>query len=74
MLSAIYLLAYVSLGAVSLLLGAVATAHGLAFAVNLGAGVIALFSVITVALVAMTRAPVRQRKQVINAGRQDLAK
>jgi predicted SnoaL-like aldol condensation-catalyzing enzyme len=55
-LSAIYLLAYVSLGAVSLLLGAVATAHGLGFAVNLGAGVIALFSVITVALVARTRA------------------
>jgi predicted SnoaL-like aldol condensation-catalyzing enzyme len=54
-LSAIYLLAYVSLGAVSLLLGAVATAHGLGFAVNLGAGVIALFSVITIALVAMTR-------------------
>jgi hypothetical protein len=38
------------------LLGAVATAHGLGFAVNLGAGVIALLSVITVALVAMTRA------------------
>ena len=56
MLSAIYLLAYVSLGAVSLLLGAVATAHGLGFAVDLGAGVIALLSVITVALVAMTRA------------------
>jgi hypothetical protein len=55
-LSAVYLLAYVSLGAVSLLLGAVATAHGLGFAVGLGAGVIALFSVITVALVAMTRA------------------
>jgi hypothetical protein len=55
-LSAVYLLAYVSLGAVSLLLGAVATAHGLGFAVDLGAGMIALFSVITVALVAMTRA------------------
>jgi predicted MFS family arabinose efflux permease len=54
-LSMIYLLAYVSLGAVSLLLGAVATAQGLGFAVNLGAGVIALFSVITVALVAITR-------------------
>jgi hypothetical protein len=39
-----------------ILLGAVASAHGLGFAVNLGAGVIALFSVITVALVAMTRA------------------
>jgi hypothetical protein len=33
----------------------VATAHGLGFAVNLGAGVISLFSVFTVALVAMTR-------------------
>jgi predicted MFS family arabinose efflux permease len=54
-LSALYLLAYVSLGAVSLLLGAVATAHGLGFAVNLGAGMIALLSVITVALVATTR-------------------
>ncbi|MEA3135717.1 MAG: hypothetical protein QOG17_3563 [Gammaproteobacteria bacterium] len=55
-LSAIYLLAYISLGAVSLLLGAVATARGLSFAVDLGAGVIALLSLITVALVAMTRA------------------
>jgi MFS family permease len=54
-LSAIYLLAYVSLGAVSLLLGAVATARGLGFAVNLGVGVIALLSAVTVALVAMTR-------------------
>ena len=37
------------------LLGAVATAHGLSFAVNLGAGVIlALFSVVAVALVVMT--------------------
>jgi predicted MFS family arabinose efflux permease len=54
-LSTIYLLAYVSLGAVSLLLGAVATAHGLSFAVDLGAGVIALLSLITVALVALTR-------------------
>jgi MFS family permease len=54
-LSAIYLLGYVSLGAVSLLLGAVATAHGLGFAVDLGAGVIALLSAVTVALVAVTR-------------------
>jgi predicted MFS family arabinose efflux permease len=54
-LSMIYLLAYLSLGAVSLLLGAVATVDGLGFAVNLGAGVIALFSVITVALAAITR-------------------
>jgi predicted MFS family arabinose efflux permease len=50
-LSAVYLLAYVSLGLVSLLLGVVATAQGLGFAVDLGAGVIALFSVISVALV-----------------------
>jgi hypothetical protein len=54
-LSAIYLLAYVSIGVASLLLGVVATAYGLGFAVDLGAGVIALFSVISVALVAMTR-------------------
>jgi hypothetical protein len=54
-LSAIYLLAYVSLGAVSLLLGAVATAQGLGFAVDLGAGVIALLSAVTVALVTVTR-------------------
>jgi predicted MFS family arabinose efflux permease len=69
-LSALYLLAYVSLGAVSFLLGAVATAHGLGFAVNLGAGVIALFSVITVALVAMTRAG-RQDSQVRSASATD---
>jgi hypothetical protein len=69
-LSALYLLAYVSLGAVSFLLGAVATAHGLGFAVNLGAGVIALFSVITVALVAMTRAG-RQDLQVRSASATD---
>jgi MFS family permease len=55
-LSAIYLLAYLSRAAISLLLGAVATAQGLGFAVNLGTVVIALFSVITVALVVMTRA------------------
>jgi MFS family permease len=55
-LSAIYLLAYVALGAIAILLGAVATARGLGFAVNLGAGVIALFSAITIALVAVTRA------------------
>jgi MFS family permease len=54
-LSAIYLLAYVSLGGVALVLGAVATERGLGFAVNLGAGVITLLSVITVALIAMAR-------------------
>jgi hypothetical protein len=55
-LSAIYLLAYVSLGGVALVLGAVATESGLGFAVNLGAGVIALLSVITVALITMALA------------------
>ena len=55
-LSTIYFLAYVSLGAVSLLLGAVATARGLGLAVDLGAVVITLFSAITVALVTTTRA------------------
>jgi hypothetical protein len=60
-LSTIFLLAYVSLGTVSLLLGAVATAHGLGFAVDLGASVIALLSLITVALIAMTRAGFNER-------------
>jgi MFS family permease len=51
-LSALYLLAYLSMGVVALLLGAVATAWGLGFAIDIGAGVIALFSVATIALAA----------------------
>ena len=47
LLSAVYLLAYLSLGAVALILGAVATAKGLGLAVDLGAGAIAALSLTT---------------------------
>jgi hypothetical protein len=51
-LSALYLFAYLSQGAVALVLGVVATQRGLGFAVNLGAGVIGLLSTATIALLA----------------------
>jgi hypothetical protein len=51
-LSALYLLAYLSLGAVALVLGAVATAGGLDLAVDLGAGAIAALSLATLILAA----------------------
>ena len=47
-LSAVYLLAYLSLGIVALLLGIVATQRGLGLAVDLGAGVIVLLSLATI--------------------------
>jgi MFS family permease len=46
-LSALYLLAYLSMGTVALALGAVATASSLGLAVNIGAAVIALLSLAT---------------------------
>ncbi len=49
-LSGLYLLAYLSMGSMALLLGAVATARGLGLAVNLGAGAIALLSLATLIL------------------------
>jgi hypothetical protein len=61
-LSAIYLLAYLSLGGVALALGAVATARGLAFAVDLGSAIIAGFSLVTLALAMI---PNRERAAVI---------
>ena len=54
-LSAIYLLAYLSLGSVALVLGVVATARGLGLAVDLGAGVIAGLSLATLVLAALMR-------------------
>jgi len=54
-LSALYLLAYLSLGVVALLLGAVATAWGLGLAVNLGACIIAALSMTTIVLVTSAR-------------------
>jgi len=54
-LSAIYLLAYLSMGSVSLVLGMVATARGLGLAVELGAGVIAGLSLATLVFAASMR-------------------
>jgi hypothetical protein len=55
-LSALYLVAYLSLGTVALVLGAVATARGLDLAVDLGAGAIAALSLATLILAASIRA------------------
>jgi predicted MFS family arabinose efflux permease len=54
-LSALYLLAYLSMGAIAIVLGAVATAWGLALAVDLGAGAIAVLSLATLLLAASGR-------------------
>jgi predicted MFS family arabinose efflux permease len=54
-LSALYLLAYLSMGAVAIVLGAVATAWGLDLAVDLGAGAIAVLSLATLLLAASGR-------------------
>jgi hypothetical protein len=54
-LSALYLLAYLSMAAVALGLGVVATAKGLGLAVNLGTGVIAALSLATLLLAASMR-------------------
>jgi predicted MFS family arabinose efflux permease len=57
MLSALYLLSYLSMGATAIALGAVATASSLELAVDLGAGVIAILSLATLFLAATGRAP-----------------
>ena len=54
-LSALYLLAYLSMAAVALGLGAVATAKGLGLAVELGTGAIAALSLATLLLAASVR-------------------
>jgi MFS family permease len=54
-LSAVYLLAYLSISTVALVLGVVATARGLLVAVELGAGAIAMLSLATLVLVISTR-------------------
>jgi MFS family permease len=51
-LSALYLLCYLSMGAMALALGAIATARGLSLAVDLGAAAIILTNVATLVLVA----------------------
>jgi len=49
-LSALYLLAYLSMGVVAIILGIVATDWRFRLAIDLGAGVIAVLSVATLAL------------------------
>jgi predicted MFS family arabinose efflux permease len=49
-LSALYLLAYLSMGALALMLGAIATTRGLSLAVDLGAAAIILANVVTIVL------------------------
>jgi hypothetical protein len=49
-LAALYLLSYLSMGALALVLGAVATARGLGLAVDLGAAAIILMNVATLVL------------------------
>jgi MFS family permease len=59
-LSAIYLLAYLSMGSVALVLGMVATTRNLGVAVDLGAWVIAALSLATLVLAASLRGGERQ--------------
>jgi hypothetical protein len=54
MLSALYLLGYLSMGALALVLGAIATTMGLGFAVDLGAAAIVLMNFATIVLVITT--------------------
>ncbi len=54
-LSAIYLMSYLSMGTTAVVLGGVATANGLGLAVDLGAGIIAVLSLSTLLLAASGR-------------------
>jgi hypothetical protein len=53
-LAALYLLSYMSMGALALVLGAIATARGLSLAVDLGAAAIILMNVATLVLAGKT--------------------
>jgi hypothetical protein len=53
-LSALYLLGYLSMGALALVLGAIATARGLSLAVDLGAAAIILMNVATLVFATAT--------------------
>ncbi len=54
-LAALYLLSYLSMGALALVLGAIATARGLGLAVDLGAAAIILMNVATLVLATTTQ-------------------
>jgi MFS family permease len=53
--SALYLVGYLSMAALALVLGALATARGLGVAIDLGAAAITLMSLVTIVLTAITR-------------------
>jgi predicted MFS family arabinose efflux permease len=57
-LSALYLLGYLSMGVLALVLGAIATTRGLSFAVDLGAAAIILMNVATLVLATTTPASI----------------
>jgi MFS family permease len=57
-LSALYLLGYLSMGALALVLGAIATTRGLSLAVDLGAAAIILTNIATLVLAATTPASI----------------
>jgi hypothetical protein len=54
-LSALYLVGYLSMGSITLVLGFVATALGLGRTIEIGAGTIALLSLVMFALAATAR-------------------
>jgi MFS family permease len=60
--SALFLVGYLSMAALALVLGAVATARGLGFAIDLGAAAITIVSLVTLVLAATTR-PVALKKE-----------
>jgi MFS family permease len=64
-LSALYLLSYLSMGATAIVLGAVASASSLGLAIDLGAGIIAVLSLATLVLAASGHglAPLPQLKE-----------
>jgi hypothetical protein len=53
-LSALYLLAYLSMGALALVLGAIATTRGLSLAIDIGAAAIILMNLATLVLATTT--------------------
>jgi hypothetical protein len=66
-LSALYLLSYLSMGALALVLGAIATTRGLSLAVDLGAATIILMNVATLVLATTTPATVSRPLFLLHA-------
>jgi MFS family permease len=69
-LSALYLVSYLVMGATAIILGRVATTHGLRFAVDLGALVIAALSLATLILATLSgteHSPVEEHRSTLHA-------